>query len=375
MLLSVSSVAGIAIDVVVVAILLVFGFIGFKKGFFKSILSLFSTIVVLILSVLGAGPLAKLVNKIYNFSKLIAKPLCKSISGMGAFYNYPIPDGMSGADIVKHIPSGTNGFLKKLMAYVLKPLSANEIQGETVAQIVSGAFASIIMMVICGILLFIAIKIILSISSRLFDNITRNRVMGVTNKLAGLGFGALKGGIIILVFVIILTLLTVTPFVNKKITPVIQEDTKVVRPIYNFTDKMMGKYIVEGEIIQKWIDKLWENKYKEDGGETVDVEIPNGSSSRPYIVELNENEGVYSSTLKLNFAISNIVYYYIDASVVSQPQFAIYLETVGADMEVYSSEDLSNSIDATNLSNTEKYIVKVTKTGDAVLLDGLLILK
>lgn len=375
MLLSISSVVGIAIDVIIVALLLIFGFIGFKKGFFKSILSLFSTLVVLIISIFCASPLAKLINKIYDFTALLAKPLCKAIAGMGSFYSHPIPDGVSGADIVSNIPAGTNGFLKKLMSYVLKPLSASDIQGATVADIVSGAFASIIMIIISGILLFVLIKIILAIASRLFDNITRNRVFGATNKLAGFAFGAVKGGLIVLVFTIVLTLLTVVPVVNKKISPIIQDNTKIARPIYNTTDKMMEKYIVDGKIVQKWIDNLWENKYKDKGDNNSSVEVPNGSYARPYIVELTNNASVYSSTLKLNFAISNVVYYSVDATGIDHTPFTMYIEATGVEMEVYSSADLSTSVDASSLTNDNTYIVKVTKTGDATLLDALLILK
>ena len=160
MLLSVSAL-GIAIDVAIVALIAIFALIGLRKGFFKSVISMISTLVVLIISILCASPFARLINKMYDFTGLIAGKLCKGIASMGPFYNTPIEADVSGAEIIKRIPESTNGFLKKLMSHVLKPLSAEEIQGETVANIVSGAFASIIMIIICGILLFILIKIIL----------------------------------------------------------------------------------------------------------------------------------------------------------------------------------------------------------------------
>ena len=173
MLLSMSSTIGIALDVVIIALIVIFAFIGLRKGFFKSVLSMISTLVVIIVSIIFASSLAKLINKIYAFTGLMAKGLCKSIAGMGTFYSQPIPEGVSGVDVVSSIPSSTNGFLKKLMSYVLKPLSSSEIQGETVADIVSGAFAAVIMAIIAGVLLFIAIKIVLALASRLFENMLR----------------------------------------------------------------------------------------------------------------------------------------------------------------------------------------------------------
>lgn len=376
MLLSISSIVGIAIDVIIVAVLLILGFIGFKKGFFKSVLSLFSTLVVIVISIFCASPLAKLINKIYDFTGLIAGKLSSAIAGMGAFYNYPIPEGMSGADVVSAIPSGTNGFLKKLMSYVLKPLSASDIQGATVADVVSGAFASIIMLIICAIVLFILIKIILSFASRLFENITRNRVFGATNKVAGFAFGAAKGLLIILVFTVVLTLLTVVPVVNKKISPVIQDDTKIARVIYNTTDKFIGKQVVEGQIVQKWIDNLWENKYKDKGNDQPEVEPANGTASRPYTVTLNNDEEIYSATLKLNFAMSNAVYYMVDATSVGHAPFAIYVEVDGVEMEVYSSDNLAAPIeDVTSLTNDKAYTIKLINTGADILTDALIILR
>jgi uncharacterized membrane protein required for colicin V production len=251
-----------------------------------------STLVIIIISIFCASPLARVINKLYDFTGLIAKGICKSIASMGAFYSQPIPDGVSGADLVNNIPKSTNGFLKKLMSYVLKPLSAGDIQGATVADIVSGAFASVIMLIICGIVLFILIKIILAIATRLFENITRNRVFGATNKILGLVFGAIKGFIIVLIFSVVLTLLTVVPAINTKISPAIQDHSKIARPIYNYTDEFMEKHVVDGKIVQKWIDKLWENKYKGRGGDVPVDNSPNGTIDRPYTVEIIENSGV-----------------------------------------------------------------------------------
>ena len=301
MLLSVSSVSGIVIDLVIIALVAILALVGLRKGFFKSVLSMVSTLVVIIISIIGARHLAGLINKIYDFTGLIAGKLCKSIAGMGSFYSEIIPEDVSGKDIINSIPSDTNGFLKKLMSYVLEPLSASEIQGTTVADIVSGAFASIIMSIIAGILLFIAIKIILSLASRLFENITRIKVFGIANRIAGFAFGTLKGLIIVFVFAIVLTLLTVIPFINTKISPIIQDQTTVAKTIYNYADKMMEKYIVDGKAVQKIVDNLWENKYdKEDDSSATSNMIADLDMKNQYVVEIDDASGVYIATIILN---------------------------------------------------------------------------
>ena len=362
MLLSVSSGAGIAIDVLIVALIAVFALIGFKKGFFKSVLSMVSTLVVIIVSVLCASPVAKLINKIYDFTGLIAGKLCKGIASMGAFYSQTIPEGVSGQDLVNNIPSSTNGFLKKLMSHVLKPLSAGDVEGATVADIVSGAFASIIMTIIAGILLFILIKIIIALASRLFDNITRNRVFGVTNKLFGLAFGAAKGFIIVIIFAIVMTLLTVIPFVNNKVSPILQDHSKIARPIYNYTDEMMEKYIVDGKVVQKWVDNLWENKYKDRGDDNT---TPNGTASLPYNIELTESEGLYTATISVDFSSSDNQYYKIVTDTVSAETFALTLNMDSSNYEVYLSSDINTALsDLTSLDKSNEYVIKFIKPSD-----------
>ncbi len=380
MLLSVSSVSGIVIDVLIIAFIAVFALIGLRKGFFKSVLSLFSTVVVVGISIFCAGFVAKLVNKIYDFTGLIGGKLCKSIAGMNEFYSIPIENGVSGADIVNQIPAGTNGFLKKLMSYVLKPLSAAKIEGSTVAEIVSGSFASIIMLLISAVLLFILIKIVLAIVSKFFDNITRNRVFGATNKLLGAGFGAVKGTIIVVVFTIVLTLMTVVPFINTKLTPIIQDNTKIVKPIYNVTDKMVEKYVVDGKIVQKWIDSLWENKYKGTADNSTpetppvgpETPVEDGTLTNPYTIEIAESEGVYTATITIEF-VTDDVYYMLTPSTIGR-SFDLVI-TTDAGCAVFNQTNAADELTSlTNLDDNDNYILKFTKQGDQISVSATLTL-
>jgi uncharacterized membrane protein required for colicin V production len=374
MILSVSSTMGIVFDVVIIAMLVIFGLIGFRKGFFKSVLSLFSTLVVLIISILCAGYLANLINKIYDFTGLIAEALHGGIASMGAFYSETIPAGISGKDIVSSIPASTNGFLKKLMSYVLEPLSAADIEGLTVAEIVSGSFASIIMLLICAIVLFILIKVIIALATRLFDNITRNRVLGAANKLGGFAFGATKGFLIVLVFVVALTFLTVIPAVNTKITPIIQDNTKVAKPIYNYTDEFIEKHVIDGKVVQKWIDNLWENKYKGRGDDSSAEAIPDGTIENPYIITLTENQSEYIASITIDFTTTNDVYYIVDTTIVDHDSFALNVVIDGADLTVYDNEDLDTEVDIATLTN-KTYVIKFSKTGDNAQVETILTFK
>lgn len=366
MLLSASKVIGVGIDVTVIAIIVIFALIGLFKGFFKSIISMVSTIVVLIASVFLASPFARLMNKIYNFTGWIAGKLSKSIVSMGAFYSEPI-HGMSGSEVASNIPSSTNGFLKKLMSNVLKPLSASDIEGATVADIVSGSFASIIMLVVCAIIVFILIKIVVAIATHIFENITRNRVFGFTNKLFGAVFGACKGLLVVFIFALTLTVLTVIPAVNNKVSPILQDNTAITRRIYNFSDELVEKYVIEGKVVQKWIDGLWENKYK-GKGDVVDV-TPEGTLDNPYAIVLNEN------TANLAFAFGDSVeevYYKLPALTnIEGDNYTLTITVEGDCYHVYNSTDMDSEIvDLSSLDKTTEYIIKFTKQGTTINVEA-----
>lgn len=362
MLLAASKFIGVGIDVTVVAVIVIFALIGLFKGFFKSIMSMISTFVVLIASVFLASPFAKLMNKIYDFTGWIAGKLCKSIAGMGAFYSQPI-HGMSGSEVASNIPSSTNGFLKKLMTNVLKPLSASDIEGATVADIVSGSFASIIMLVISAIVVFILIKIVVAIATRLFENITRNRVFGFANKLFGGVFGACKGLLVVFTFALTLTVLTVIPTVNNKVSPILQDHTTIARRIYNFSDELVEKYVIDGKVVQKWIDGLWENKYK-GKGDVVDIS-PNGTLENPYNVTLEEN----SASLTFVFGDdTSEVYYKLSAlPSLENANYTLSVNVEGDGYQVYEATDMSTElIDLSTLDKTKDYIIKFTRVGTAI---------
>ena len=75
------STVGIIIDVIIVAILVIFGIIGFNKGFLKSIISLFSWVVCLVIAILTAKYVASWINGIYDFSSLIGGKIAENREG------------------------------------------------------------------------------------------------------------------------------------------------------------------------------------------------------------------------------------------------------------------------------------------------------
>ena len=153
---------------------------------------------------------------------------------------------------------------------------------------------------------------------------------------------------------------------SVKITPIIQDNTKIARPIYNYTDEMVGKYIVDGKVVQKWIDNLWENKYKDRGDDTQGSQgAPDGTAQKPYQVNIAENEGVYTATITIDFTNADTQYYKLTPSTISTATFSL---AINSDEEyvVTTSNDMDNAIvDLTTLSKDETYIIKFEKGTNA----------
>ena len=238
LLASTSHFVGIALDVAVVILLLTFACIGYHHGLIKSLLALFSTFVVFVIAVYLANDFAGLINKIYDFTSLIAKELAPSIEKIAPVYSMAFPVGMSGSQFYANYieTSSTNKVIKQFFKYALKGQSSESIEGLKVSQVLAGSIASIIMTVLAGIILFIIIKVAINLISRFFDNITRTKVFGGLNKILGFVFGSLKGLAIVSFFVLITICLSFVPKINKKIYPLIQNDTYVVKLAYNTTD-------------------------------------------------------------------------------------------------------------------------------------------
>lgn len=262
LLLGTSHYVGLAIDIVIIATILIFAFIGYYYGLLKSILALFSTVFVIGTSIYFASSFAGLINKVFNFTNLIAKNLTGSIEKLGSVYTSTVPDGLSGSQYYNSYiaTSSTNTALKQFFKYALKGFSAEQISGLKVSEVLAGSLASIIMIIASAIVLFILIKIGLSLISRFFDNITRTRTLGGLNKLLGFVFGAAKGATIVLVFIILTICASFIPKVNKKIYPMIQEQTYITKVAYNTTDKIVDKYVIKSDLLTNWINKVWDSR-------------------------------------------------------------------------------------------------------------------
>ena len=254
------SVLGLIIDAVILVLFLIFGFIGYKKGLLKSVISLFNWIVCILIAVFIAKYVANWINGIYNFSGLIGGKIAKSLSAMNDFFSKPINlyESVGKDALIKSIPKETNGLLTQLIKIIFTNTNVDMSSSETIASVLGESLGYICMVVISGILVFIVLKIAVALLSKLFDKITQTKVLGGLNKILGLALGVIKATIIVFLFNGVLIALTLVPVVNKTISPLIENHTYVERVVYKATDALAEKYIIESNAIQTWVNGLWE---------------------------------------------------------------------------------------------------------------------
>lgn len=251
---------GLIIDIAILVALVVFGLIGFKKGFLKSIVSLFSWVVCLIVAILTAKYVAGWINKIYDFTGLIGGKIAEGLTGTNEFFAMTINQFGSKEEILAALPEGTNSLLAQLIKVVFNNTAVDMTSSDTIASVLGSSMGHICMVIIAGILVFVILMIVVKLISKLFDKVASTKILGGLNKILGLLFGLLKTGCIIIIANGILIALSLIPAVNQFITPIIQDNTHVEKFVYNTTDKYVEEYLVEGELIQNWVNDLWGNR-------------------------------------------------------------------------------------------------------------------
>ena len=150
------STIGIIIDIAIVLALVIFGIIGFKKGFLKSIISLFSWIVCIAIAVLTAKYVAGWLNGIFDFAGWFGGHISNALSGTNEFFVKSINSFASAEEII-NTANGLeiNGLLKTLVKVVFTNTAVDINSELPIANIMGSSLGHIVMLIITAILIFI----------------------------------------------------------------------------------------------------------------------------------------------------------------------------------------------------------------------------
>lgn len=185
------------VDIVFFVIIAIFALIGLWKGLFDSLLSLISTGVCVVVAVWLAKPCASFIN---NTIKL-------------------------------DVPKLFDGLIGKFSTE-----TTFEFFGMTFSR---GEIAGFLSMIFAGLIVFILLKLGIYLLAKLFDSITSNSTaLSGLNRLFGLLFGLVKGGVIVIVALAICTIFA--RFTN--VETYIKQST-VTNWVYNYVDDYAEKQL------------------------------------------------------------------------------------------------------------------------------------
>ena len=211
------------IDGVLILLLVVSIIIGISKGLIDSILSLVGTGIALLASVFLSKHVANLINKIFNFEDFI----------------------------LNHLDGAEEGSMKIFGVIELSNVEVSKF-GVWIASVV---------------ILFIIIKLAIYIIGKMFEAVIKSSptVSGI-NRVLGMIFGAIKGGVMVLITLALCTLLCQLPFIGNTVYDAIQ-DTTITKGIYNVVEDFVEDNLTQ-EKIEDIIDKIVsDNEVPEDNGE------------------------------------------------------------------------------------------------------------
>lgn len=229
------------LDVIVLAIVAIFGLAGLKKGFMLSLISIFSGIVTLVIAYFLAKPVANWLASL----ELVQTWVFADTNSLKATLGGLIPAELAAVELGDKVQIVGSIALTKfsMMAKTLGELIVNAKLDATVYPTVGAALSQVLAnlayTIIVGILLFIIMRIIFGSVKRALENRRNERGVSGLNRFLGFALGIVKGAAIMVALLTAIFLFQGKNFVS----PIIQEIDKsvVTKPIYTMVDDIATK--------------------------------------------------------------------------------------------------------------------------------------
>lgn len=186
------------IDLIIVAIILLFTFLGYKRGLIKVAIKLCTFIIAIIVAFVLYKPISNVVIENTGIDESIETAITNRI----------LPEGASVDEEVE--------LSNDLPSVILK-------NGENTVQSIATSFSNTIIEAVCFFIIFIAVKIILKFITALADLIAKLPILKQFNALGGTIYGVLEG--LFLVFVGFAIISLIAPLIDVSILEAIHSST------------------------------------------------------------------------------------------------------------------------------------------------------
>lgn len=195
----------IVLDLIVILIIALFTFIGYKQGLIKTAIKITSFFIAIIIALILYKPVSALIIKNTTIDDKIESTIIEKIT----------PEGMKAEDEASEATKIPQGFIKE----------ANNTIKDTAETI------TVKIIEVCTVLiLYLISRIVLKFIAVLGDLIAKLPILKQFNKLGGTIFGALKG--LLIVYVILAVVYLISPLLKENATKSIDE-TILTKAMYN----------------------------------------------------------------------------------------------------------------------------------------------
>ena len=213
------TVGGIIVDIIIVCMIIVSAFLGYRRGLTSVIFKLLASVIALIMVVVVYKPVANLIIEKTQFDESLTSAIKNSIIGAGF---------TEGATISLKNPIMTEKMTEFLNSFVQEALRKAEADaiGYASAQLAYLTIRVITLVVLYSIIRFLLMFI--RVAGEIIGNLP---IIKTFNKSGGLLYGTLKA--LIIAYLILAVISLVAPFINELgIIKAIQE-SYVGNPMYN----------------------------------------------------------------------------------------------------------------------------------------------
>lgn len=221
------------VDIVLIAVLLLFAIIGTVRGFFKALFSIIGTAGSVAIAIVCAKPVSAFLNSLFDMVGFFSKTVAGAITGV-----LPVFETTTATTDLATIPS----YLKIFMNSATTEYANTEALCAEISTTIGG-FISIAISVI---IIFILVRLALALLSKLFSFATKAGLGRGLDKILGFAFGLAKGALLISVLFGIVFLLKGVPFVANTVIDTVISKSVVAN----------WGYINISQLISGWIGSI-----------------------------------------------------------------------------------------------------------------------
>lgn len=232
----------IIIDTIIIGILVLFTLYGIHKGALKSIVSLFGTLVSLIVSIYLVTLFG---NQTFNVP-FINELFAGESGSLASFFASKLPDfggvtvGASQAEIDAAL-GGLWSVIIPIVTKIIGGMSGGAYQTETITNALAMFLSKSIFYIAFALVIFIVLRIIISMIEKFIEKIQKIDTIKNIDKFFGMFIGFIKGAIAVTVILFILGL--VMNFAPMAPVKEAFESTRVAKEVSKIIFSIIEKYV------------------------------------------------------------------------------------------------------------------------------------